>query len=259
MTTYHADTHYPIPGTQLTATFLGAGPGGYSPIFYGASEGTAAMGSVNAGNSDMLYVGGGGINGAFGSVLQATQDINLYQTRHQTLYQQATSGGAAEETYSATDPTSFSVVQPKLVSTTPKAYDGIAFVDVFGDGLAPNGNAHNSAMVYAAPPYGPRYDNDADFLTAIQTTAPHIAESVQAFNAAAKKPGSSLTPLRVLRLSLYSSNIYNRTPAVSLDLIAMAIYDGLLAALSKDDAGLMSLEFPVAKGEFSAVEKRLKA
>ena len=256
--TIDANTSYPIPGTSLTATFLGAAPSGFSPIFYGHSEGSAAMGSVNAGNSDQLFVGGSGMNGAFADTLQDTQSIGLYQARHQALFGQAVGGGSAEETYSAVDPTQYSLVHPKLVTSSANVYDGAVFMDVFGDGLEPHGNAHNAAMVYVAPPYGPRYDSDEAFLKAIGETASHVAECVQAYNAKADQAGSDLTPLRVVRLGLYSSKIYNRKPAVSLDLIAMAIYDGLLSVLSKDDAGLTGLEFPVAKGEFSAVEKKLQ-
>lgn len=259
LSTVPSTTSYPIPGTKLTATFLGPGPSGFTPIFYGKDDGKLAMGSVNAGNSNQLYVGGGGINGAFAHVLDPIQNTSEYATRHMALYQQAEGGGDPNETYAVTDPMGHAHVLAKLVDDTPNYYDGIVFVDVFGPGLCPDGNALNTAMVYVAPPYGPNYDSDAAFLAAIETTAAQVAECVTDYNAGAVASGGTLPSLKVLRLSLYSSNIYNRTPKVSLDLIAMAIFDGLMGVLKTDSGGLVALEFPVAHHEFSAVEKHLQS
>ena len=248
---------YLIPGTPLHATFLGAAASGYSPIFYGAADGTRPVGSVNAGNAISLDVGGGGINRAFYEALKDVQDTYAYQTRHEALLNQADAGGSRTETYRPDNPTRFSLVHPDRVTTAQPWNDGIVFVDVFGASRQPYGNPKNMAMVYAAPPCDANYADDSAFLVAITQTARHIVEAVRAFNAYAAPTRNGLTALEVLRLCLYSSNIYNQILRVPLDSIALAIFEGLVAELREDSAGLAELQFPVAHGEFEAVRQKL--
>lgn len=63
-----------VLGTKVTASFFTFGstpppgpndPQQHPPIYYGSSEGTLTLASVNAGNSKGLDVGGGGVNHQF--------------------------------------------------------------------------------------------------------------------------------------------------------------------------------------------------
>src|SRR5947209_7040485 len=105
-----------LPETKIRLTFLDVPahkpntPKAYPPLYYGSTGGSGPLASVNAGNSEDLYVGGDGVNGGFKKALQA-QKCDLYQARHQELFNKQTAAGAAAfETYSDEDPMKFSFV-----------------------------------------------------------------------------------------------------------------------------------------------------
>ena len=203
--------------------------------------GLGSMLSVNAGNSNDLYVGGGGINGGFAYALQGLQKISEYETRHNDLLNQVRSGGADFIAYSDENPTSFSLVYDNLVTKASDYYDGLCFVDIFGKGRNPHNNTMNTGMLYVAPPYGDNYRDAAGFLDAIEKTAKNIVKTVGKYNAMVDRQG--VPRISVLRLCLYSSGIYNAL-YVSLDKIALAIFEGLRSVLENDDFGLNDIEFP---------------
>jgi hypothetical protein len=255
-----------VPGTKVSAAFFTFGstpppkpsdPMEYPPIYYGSGEGTLPMASVNAGNSQSLEVGLGGVNRAFASALgtgpggAGQKNVNSgsdnYQTRHNKLLANAGSGATASESYSMDDPCAFSFVQASLVNRKSGWYEGVCFVDVFSGKLCPAGNALNAAMIYAAPPYGDNYASDADFLAAIQATAVNIIRAIAGYNAIAKK--QNLPLIQALRNTLFSSALYNRSKAnVDPDKIARAIFAGFQSELQAQDAGLLELQFPVGRG-----------
>jgi hypothetical protein len=106
-----------VPNTKITATFIDKQPGHDTPLFYGSSGGSAPMASLNAGNSQGLYVGGGGINLGFENALKGLQNCGLYQTRHQDLLAAYQKSGTLSETYSTEDPTRFSLIDAARPTT----------------------------------------------------------------------------------------------------------------------------------------------
>ena len=163
-----------VPATKVTAGFFTFGstppPGPNDPhqnplIYYGSGEGKLAMASINAGNSETLEVGLGGVNKQFRLDLIGAGQKNVnsgsdnYQTRHKKLLAKAGTGGSASESYQTDDPCVFSFVQASLVNNKAGWYEGICFVDIFSTKLCPAGNPLNAAMVYAAPPHGDNYAN----------------------------------------------------------------------------------------------------
>ncbi len=240
-----------VPGTQVQISFY-TFPGDFPPLYYGASEGTLNLASVNAGNSQGLYVGGGGVNQGFGDLLVLTQkNVADYTTRHTQLRANA-AGAATSETYAVTDPCAFSYVNPAQVNHLSGWYEGVCFVDVFDPQLCPHGNAKNFAMLYIAPPYGDNYATDAAFLAAIEATATNIIATIAGYNALAA--AHHLPQVEALRNTLFSSSIYNRKTATAPDgvahhLIAGAILAGFAAGLhAHPQCGLTELQFPVGTG-----------
>lgn len=252
-----------VPGTKVTASFFTFGstppPGPNDPpqhplIYYGSGEGKLAMASINAGNSQTLEVGLGGVNKQFRLDLIGAGQKNVnsgsdnYQTRHKKLLAKAGSGGSASESYQTDDPCVFSYVQASLVNNKAGWYEGICFVDIFSTKLCPAGNPLNAAMVYAAPPNGDNYANEADFLAAIQAIAVNIIKALAGYNAIAQQ--QKLPVIQALRNTLFSSGIYNRSQpnTVDPDKIARAILAGFQSELQAQDAGLVELQFPVGRG-----------
>lgn len=242
-----------IPASPVCFVPLVPPAGGFVPLFEAAGQTGGALGSLNAGNSDPnpygLYVGGGGINGAFGFELGPT--ANVYQGLHQALLAQISPGQTRASTpypASPASPLSFSCVQ--LPSAVLAGLDGIVFVDVFAPGFQPNGNPSNAAMVYVAPPNGSHYASASQFLAAISTTASNVIETVAWFNQlSATQPG--LEPLKILRAALFSSSIY-AFPGVSSQQVACAVMTGFLSALGNGPTGLTEIQLPTSTSTFPA-------
>ena len=273
----------PIPGTKVQATFPSF-PGSFPELYDKGHHGTLNLASVNAGNSDTLCVGLGGVNYGFYVVLTgagqkaanlnpvppsdnnkpcssatAATALDDYQGRHLKLLAKAGTGGTASETYSTTDPCQFAYLNAAQRIGAPGT-EGICFVDVFDPKLCPAGDAKNAAMLYMIPPNGINYTHPADFLAAVQTTASNMIETIAAYNAIAAQQG--LPVIESLRNTLYSSNNY-KFGGVTNDEIARAIFAGLAAALrSNPNTGLVELQFPVKTGKshlFEAVQSDLTA
>jgi hypothetical protein len=232
-----------IDGTSIALSFIQKPAGGYAPVFYGGSNGTLVLASVNAGNSDDLYVGGGGINGGFNHALSRTQNTGEYMPRHKALFADAAKTGEASKRYDDDDPTVFSYVYASKTIDKDDWYEGICFVDVFGSSRCPAGNPKNAAMLYVAPPHGNYHPVEADFLGAITRTGQNIAKAATRYNAMA--PRENVPVVEALRLCLYSSVIYN-PKHVSLDKIALAIFDGLSTEFSARASGLKEVQMPTS-------------
>lgn len=236
-----------IPNTQIAVKFVPAPPGKFAPLYYTTAKEAAGLtlGSVNAGNSDQLYVDGGGINQGFHDLFIADkQDTAQYAALHKALLDKADKAADAFEVYAAgSNPLAFSYVRTARVTDKDRCYDGVCFVDVFTPAYRPHGLAANAAMVYLAPPKGDNYNKDkAAFLTAVKTASEHVVATVSGYNAIAAQHGQPA--LDALRLCLFSSGIYNSLD-VSPYVIARTIYAGLCGALAKDSAGLKELQLPV--------------
>lgn len=235
-----------IPGTTASAAFYGP-TGDYPPLFYSSSPTTGNMVSLNAGNSQVLDVGGGGINLGFKHALKNIQDIAKYKPRHEQLLQQA-AGAATSEVYSDDDPMAFSLIDASnritnLNSANSRGEnDGVAFVDIFGPNLRPHGVNENVGMLYACPPYGDSYIDEQAFLDALGVMANNCVTVIGAYNSLA--PAQAQPAISTLRMCLFSSGIYNRNVPVASDKIALAIFDGLVAVLATDDCGLSVIEMP---------------
>ena len=249
---------FPIPKTKVNAVFIEKPETGFAPIFYDKKPGPGNMLSVNAGNSNGFWLGGGGINLGFSLALQQVQNISAYETRHKNLLQQVQGGGPDFKVYTDENPTAFSLVYGKPLTSAPGYFDGLCFVDIFGKGHHPHGITNNIGMVYVAPPKGDNYDHETGFLDAIKKTAENMVKALSRYNSIAAQHG--VPKVNILRLCLYSSGIYNSF-RVSSDKIALAIFTGLKSVLENDDGGLIHLEFPCSKDKnnplFAAVKTLL--
>lgn len=246
-----------ILGTQVAVEFVSF-PGRYPDLYYAAGEGVHNLASVNAGNSDGLCVGLAGVNGGFKHDLTVAgqKRVDLggapnddYQDRHQRLLAKALAdpSRSATESYSAIDPSLFSYVYAAPVTQKSGWHDGVCFVDIFDPSLRPSGNAKNAGMLYVAPPYDGNYADQTAFLQAIETTAHNIVRTVAGYNAVAA--AQKLPPIEALRLTLFSSNIYNQKYSVPAADIAHAIWRGLLAGIHAFPAsGLLELQLPAGSG-----------
>src|SRR5450432_483947 len=103
-----------IPKTKVEAAFY-TFSGQYPPLYYIAGDKSKlTLASVNAGNSQSLEVGLGGVNKQFRADLMAAGQSPAasgkddYQDRHNKLLTKAGAGGEAYETYPNTDPCAFS-------------------------------------------------------------------------------------------------------------------------------------------------------
>lgn len=243
-----------LPGTAIKLTFIQAPPGTFPPLFYSSDPGTGGMATVNAGNSDALYVGGGGINGGFAKELAGLQ-LGAYETRHKALVVKALNGGNPIEAYPDGDPMAFSLVyQEAPTARLAGGYDGICFVDVFSPLHRPNGVAANTAMLYIAPPYGPRYFNAEAFLNAIRQTACNITTTVGRYRKLVDT--YSLPNILTLRLCLFSSGLYNTPHNLHPSDIAQQIYGGLCSVLVEDDCGLAEVQLPVGGSLFDVIQRQ---
>ncbi len=230
-----------LPGTDVEIALIAKAPSGFAPIFYEAPGAGAAMASVNAGNSEDLYVGGGGINGGFARAL-AGQTLSAYETRHKALVQHVRGGGETHMAYDNKNPTAFSLLNAdRPLTDRSQAHDGLCFVDMFGPGLQPNGVAENAGMIYVASPFGGNFATEELFLGAISTLAETIALTAATYNEL-QKP-KDVPDLAVVRLCLYGSGIYNThgTPAPD---IARAILQGTTQGLSSHAGGIATIEVP---------------
>ena len=160
------------------------------------------------------------------------------------------------EKYSDDDPMMLSLIFNNRVKGDD-SYEGIVFVDIFADQYCPNGNEQNIAMLYVAPPYGPNYENEEDFIVAISETAKNISNALISYNEMVKSH-TDLSIIEAIRLCTYSSGIYNRSPKVGVDIISTSIFDSLVAVLKATESGLKEIQLPNGLGQFSAVLKQLQ-
>ena len=182
---------YQFPESTVKAIFLGKAPGSqYSALYYTQGEAGNCLGSVNAGNAPMPYVGGGGINAVFANLLnkhanQDDQAIDSYTQIHQDLYNHAATGSAHRDHFPADSPLQYAYVLRPIGSKVLQNMDGAVFIDVFKPGMRPYSNANNYAMIYIIPPngqFGYGYDTDQSFLAAVKQTAANIIKAVADFN-----------------------------------------------------------------------------
>lgn len=245
-----------IPGTQVKAVFQTVADGSYPHIYYGKGDSGARIASMNAGNSPDLYVGGGGINGAFPAILKP-QDWQAYQNLHVALADNVQKGSVKVQPFDHPDPAQCMTICNKPVQGAVD-YTGVAFLDAFSDRFCPHGNPVNRAMIYVAPPNGttPQFSDPQTFLAAVTQVGLHAVEATVAHNAALK-PGSDMV-VEALRLCMYSSSIY-RNSSVSEDDVALAIFAGIEAGLKADATGLTEIQMPVGHTThyFAAVQKKL--
>lgn len=248
-----------IPGTDVAAVFQPV-TGGYPTLYYRSGETGVPLASMNAGNAPQLYVGGGGINAGFATAL-ARQDIAAYATRHVALADETPANETRVQTFEDTNPAACMTICNTRTANA-RDYTGLAFLDAFTDDLCPGGNPANRAMAYVAPPDGQGYSDKTAFLADITAVADHMIKAISAHNAAqaAAAPGAVDLSVGALRLCMYSSGIY-RMSGVSLDEVALAIFDGIRRALLADPAGLSEVQMPVGQSGndpyFRAVQENL--
>ena len=231
---------HPPAGSAYVSLYLAAGE---------ASPG--AFASVNAGNSNAFFVGGGGLNAAFA---QAVQNPGAYLNLQTTLYNSAGASGLAYASHPASSgaPVSFAMVQKPAPGQAFHFYEGTVFIDIFQPGTAPGGNPANYAMIYVCPPNGANYASAAKFLAAVQATALNLIGAVRTYNQRLVPQLGGLSRLAVMRLFLFSSGIY-RPAQASVGQVAQAVCSGLLDGLASGPTGLTAIQLPNGSGEYSSV------
>ncbi|HAS46013.1 MAG TPA: hypothetical protein DCS93_36360 [Microscillaceae bacterium] len=253
---FSSSSTYTFPNTLVQASFLPAAPGtSFSPIFYGNGQPGNCMGSVNAGNSYLLYVDGSGINAAFRhNLIRAHQDTDTYTGIHQSLYSHAATGTAHRDIFAPNDPLQYAAVWRPLNNTTFFGMDGTVFIDVFKPGLCPYSNPNNYAMIYITPPDGnrPEYATDAMFLDAVEQMAVNLIMAVASFNKTTLT-NHNLSDIEVIRTCMYSSNIYMKA-GVTIGEVAKRVYAGFASQLAKDATGIHLVEFENADGGFDVIK-----
>eukprot|EP01057_Protomagalhaensia_wolfi_P000922 Protomagalhaensia_wolfi_Nauph_80__921@NODE_152_length_3403_cov_117_267241_g113_i0_p3_GENE_NODE_152_length_3403_cov_117_267241_g113_i0NODE_152_length_3403_cov_117_267241_g113_i0_p3_ORF_typecomplete_len187_score22_03_NODE_152_length_3403_cov_117_267241_g113_i015172077 len=160
--------------------------GGYTPVW--DSTPSCSFGSVNAGDPG-LYVGGGGVNAAFGASLK---DHNSFQQLHEQALSIARSNSGNGDGTCLTSkllcvPNASALcksvtkcyvrVPPEMLSDSPT---GICIIDLLEPEHRPL-HANNAAMVYIV---GPRGKNGpaGDFLNQVKLTAKNMLLAVNEFN-----------------------------------------------------------------------------
>ncbi len=230
-----------IPNTSVEAVIIDPVPmNGYVDIFLhaGQTNNNLNQGSVNAGTSnygDVFAVGLKGINGAFASKLSnhAGQDVSLYKSLHQSLYNNAGKAlSAYQDSFSNSDPIQFSLLLKPPKSFNLAQYDGIVFIDVFNANQLPYGNDLNYAMLYVVPPLASHYSLQADFLHAIEKTNITLVNAINLYNNKHAAPGNALglAPIKDIRMCLFSGGYYRGN--ATIDQVALHNLRGLESAFS---------------------------
>eukprot|EP01055_Gregarina_sp_Pseudo9_P001802 Gregarina_sp_Pseudo_9__1801@NODE_2223_length_1088_cov_16_958055_g2047_i0_p1_GENE_NODE_2223_length_1088_cov_16_958055_g2047_i0NODE_2223_length_1088_cov_16_958055_g2047_i0_p1_ORF_typecomplete_len242_score15_84GARS_N/PF02844_15/0_41GARS_N/PF02844_15/1_8e03_NODE_2223_length_1088_cov_16_958055_g2047_i03041029 len=203
---------------------FGANVGGWTPIWDATPSKSFA--SVNAGDPG-LYVGGGGVNAAFGKSLKSASS---YTTLHQAainLGADCISEQCKIETtqfnevqqpsqYCASIAKCFVRLVPELV--TPQNYTtGAVIIDVFEPKSCPL-HQNNKAMVYVVGPQG-RNKTAGQFLSAVELTASNFILALNEYNS--KQPR-----LDVVRMCLVSGGVFKHK-STSKDDVGVAIVQGI--------------------------------
>lgn len=239
-----------IPGTKTDAVFHQVGThtdqngnlvNDYPPLYGGYGTTGIFLASMNAGNSDQLYVGGGGINAGFAHVLGATQDIDLYQKRHQEMADTAQTNSNTTKAFSKENPcASMSLCNFRVAGVGN--YTGIAFLDAFSEARCPDGDGGNRAMLYVAPPLVPDYTDAKTLAADISAVGQHAIEAVATHNAWAAQNGA--VSIEAVRLCAYSAGIYAGKLITKED-TGMAIFEGVVAGLKQTGLALKEVQMPL--------------
>ncbi len=244
---------------------LPASSSGFSPLVRDKGESGGNLATIDAGDNG-LYVGGGGINLAFGALI-GSPDAGLIGSAHATALANARKGTLVTTGFGAGQPvTLISVVLAASDPGSGYCRAETVFLDIFAAGHEPKGEPSNVALVYAVPPCGamppdttrpPNFTSDADFLAAVKSTAVNCVRAVADYNAniVAAYPALNLKPVDVLRTCLFSAAIFAR-PGVGADAVAHAIFDGFSDELATSKgAGLSLVEFENGGGGFDCLPK----
>lgn len=241
--------------------------GAYTPIFLDAGDPSPALASVNAGNSPGLWIGGAGINAAFGVALGGAASQFIGQ-QHLKLIQQVPATAPYVATEVASDPSGFLVFSlarlvPRSCYTQPN--DGAIFIDVLGPNAPPaQDNPSNAAMAYVCPPQGNLGATDAGFLDAVAATAQDLVDTLRYYNTALADTTpaglqAALPVLARLRMCMFSAGIY-RQRGVSAEDVAEAIGQGMLKGLATGGpTGLTMIDIPGGTAGFGSLASAISA
>lgn len=243
---------FQIPDTEISVEFIDNNTNHYSSLYYESQPTRSVnLASLNAGNSPLLYVGGGGINASFETAL-SPQNTSLYQTRHLELLRRHSSNSEfVSSRYEDTDPSTFSLLLNNPVGKAGHN-DGIVFIDIFSPEKRPYNVPSNVAMVYVAPPLGAEYESDEAFVDAVGKTSRNVARCVARYNQLSTDH-DDLPLIESLRLCVFSSGIYNRTPKVDVSYLALVISQELIAELKRENIGKFHIQLPNGTGDFGAL------
>lgn len=233
----------PVPFVLLNAT-----GGAYVPIYLAAGDQVGRYASVNAGNSSVFFVGGGGLNAAFAKTVAQP---GSYQNLQTALYNSATSTYSWQH-YAPPAPVQFAMVRRPGGGGTFFDYEGTIFIDVFQPGTTPAGNPDNYAMIYVCPPAGFNYAGPAQFLANVEATAVNLVDAIRHYNEQLVPTVSGLGVIEVVRVFLFSSGIFRQANTTVAE-VAQAVCSGLLDGLAAGPTGLQLIQLPNSSGEYSTV------
>ncbi|MEK9657551.1 MAG: hypothetical protein VW378_04180 [bacterium] len=201
---------------------------GYSEIFNKINQEGVGLASVNAG-ATTLFVGGGGLNRAFGATLKSTRGFKEYHTQLQQY-------GAPK---CEAPPQSISGVAHSYRLPPTKSAKDVFIHRLTGDALKhPYNQASNKHMIYVVPPERGLYQGDDEFLEAVQDTAQHLIRTVRAYNAQA----ASQDKITTVRMGAFSAGGY-RGEVDPRD-VMQRIISGVVQELdNSDNQDLQTIEY----------------
>lgn len=187
-------------------------PENFTPVYEAQSDGSKNYASLDAGNED-LWVGGGGINGAFGRTLsQCKHSIDYYKGVHHQVWKEARKDDNLGTMVELVDNRSLGKVGEdekltpveELMLASPLVYSGCftrcaeftttaCFIDIFKQNCRPlMGN--NVALVYAIGPRGDDYPSVDEFLEWVRETGQNIRFGIAHYNEKAKTAAGAAAP-----------------------------------------------------------------
>eukprot|EP00920_Eleutheroschizon_duboscqi_P009212 GHVT01021058.1.p1 GENE.GHVT01021058.1~~GHVT01021058.1.p1 ORF type:complete len:507 (+),score=154.95 GHVT01021058.1:165-1685(+) len=212
----------------------------FSPIYDEDPKDRVA--TVNAGDPS-LYVGGAGLNKAFGSALKdADIDVEKFQKLHEALLKAAleeSKDKQADTEIRSTNLENVEEIHPdvkfaqcrvchELRGKDSSGSTGAAFISIFKSKF-PHGMERNMGMVYVVPPSADLFKSKEDFIDAVEATAHNLLTALCDYNGTSKREGNrrgGLQRLHCCRISLFSGGRFKHPNAPKIE-VAEAIIRGL--------------------------------
>ncbi|PFH33870.1 hypothetical protein BESB_080860 [Besnoitia besnoiti] len=216
------DTYALTHMNNLKVTFFGAsdGPSGLTPLY--DPRPSKRIATVDAGHND-LWIGGGGVNGAFAAMLRNRGAENNLELNASTIRED--SAKVQRELLERAVANPGTLVHMHTGKTSPLFQDsfayvrfapgvawqesetgknvGVAFLHLLKPSVTPYGAAENNVMLYTVAPRGSA--NDEDYASAYVATIDHLYGAVTMFN---KTPLGQANRIAGIRLPVLGGGIF---------------------------------------------------